>query len=454
MKFKRFFIKIIAPISRLLEAVFSQIWNLLAILYLPVKKAGALAFRFFIFPLYKLGYFLKCRIFKVNPAARSRVISFLNKNYVIHIVIVLIASVVFTGNLNAQELRDENYGEKTLIYSLISKEEYEELTEEGLLLPQDKAVSYLDQSVSLGLQDMPVAGIDEQPPQDLVSMTQGGLALLKPNIIQPVTVGEITSTVVERRDGIIVYTVQPGETISTIASRFGVSLETILWQNGLSARSLIRPGQTLEILPVTGVAHKVARGESVSTIARKYGTSEADIIKQNNLLDVSDIKISQLLIIPGGKKIYPTVAVAKKASNVPAVASITKLFVPPSGDVSRSTALLWPTAARVITQYFKLGHTGLDIGGPTGTAIYAADDGVVEISGWQKGYGNTILLDHSDGSKTRYGHFSKLYVTKGETVKRGQTIGAMGSTGWSTGPHLHFEVVVGGKRKNPLTYIK
>lgn len=454
MKFNRFLIKIIAPLTRAAEKVFSIFPNFLAVIFLPVKKAGALAFRFLIFPIYKLFYFMRYRLLRSNHSSRSRVFAFLNKNYVIHILIAVIGGAVLAGNLNAQELRDENYGEKTLIYTLISKEEYEELTEEGLLQPQDKAVSYLDQNVALGMQDMPVVGADTEPPQDLLSVTQGGLALLKPNIIQPVTPGEITSTVVERRDGIIVYTVQPGETISTIASRFGISLETVLWQNNLTSRSVIRPGQSLEILPVSGIAHKVARNETVSSIAKKYKVSEEEIIKQNNLLDVSDIKISQVLIVPGGKKIYPTVAVVKKTSNVPAVSSITKLFVPPAGDVSRATPLLWPAAARTITQYYKLGHLGLDIGAPIGTAIYAADDGVVEISGWQNGYGNTILLRHNDGSKTRYGHFSKLYVSKGDTVTRGQTIGGMGSTGWSTGSHLHFEVIIGGKKKNPLTYIK
>jgi murein DD-endopeptidase MepM/ murein hydrolase activator NlpD len=454
MKFNRFFIKIIAPLTRAAEQFFSIFLNFLAVFFLPIKKAGALAFRFFIFPPYKAFYFLRYRFLRSNPSSHSRVFSFLNKNYVIHILVAIIGGAVLAGNLNAQELRDENYGEKTLIYSLISKEEYEELTEEGLLQPQDKDVSYLDQGVSLGLNDMPVDGADTEPPQDLLSVTHGGLALLKPNIIQPVTPGEITGTAVERRDGIIVYTVQPGETISTIASRFAISLETILWQNNLSSRSVIRPGQTLEILPVSGIAHKVARNETVSSIAKKYKVDESEIVRQNNLMDVSDIKISQVLIVPGGKKIYPTVAVAKKTGNVPAVSSITKLFVPPTGEVSRTTPLLWPTAARVITQYYKLGHLGLDVGGPTGTAIYAADDGVVEISGWQNGYGNTILLRHNDGSKTRYGHFSKLYVAKGETVTRGQTLGAMGSTGWSTGPHLHFEVIVGGKKKNPLSYIR
>jgi len=454
MKIKRYLIKFIAFFSRITEWFFNLGMKFLAIFFLPIKKAGGLAFRFFVFPLYRLSYTLNHRFFRGSSFAKSKFVRFLQKSYTIHVVLVVIGVTVLAGNLNAQELHDEKYGEKTMIYSLISKEEYEELTEEGMLMPQDKSVSYLDNSVSIGLNDMPVEGIDEEPPLDLATLTQGGIALVKPNIMQPVTSSEITAAVLERRDGIIVYTVQVGETISSIAKRFGISLETILWQNNLTAKSILRPGAALEILPVNGISHKVARNETISAIAKKYKVEEAEIIKQNNLADNSSIKIGQLLIVPGGKKIYPTVAVAKKTSNVPVVSSLTKLFVPPSGDVSRSTPLLWPANARYISQYFKIGHNGLDIAAKTGTAIYAADDGVVEISGWQTGYGNTILIRHNDGSKTRYGHFSKLYVSKGETVTRGQTIGAMGSTGWSTGPHLHFEVVIGGVRKNPLAYIK
>jgi murein DD-endopeptidase MepM/ murein hydrolase activator NlpD len=118
--------------------------------------------------------------------------------------------------------------------------------------------------------------------------------------------------------------------------------------------------------------------------------------------------------------------------------------------------MIWPTPGRRITQYYSWSHQGLDIGDKIGTPLYAADDGVVIIAqgGWNGGYGNTILLDHGGGKRTRYGHASKLFVKVGDEVKKGETIAAMGSTGRSTGPHLHFEVLVNGTRYNPLNYIK
>ena len=132
---------------------------------------------------------------------------------------------------------------------------------------------------------------------------------------------------------------------------------------------------------------------------------------------------------------------------------ITKLFQQPQNVVA-GDGFVWPAGVRRISQYYSWRHTGLDIAGPTGTNIYAMDSGVVTFSGVSNGYGYNILVDHGNGMKTRYAHASKLYVEKGETVTKGQVIMAMGSTGWSTGPHLHFEVIVNGAKKNPLSYIK
>ena len=96
----------------------------------------------------------------------------------------------------------------------------------------------------------------------------------------------------------------------------------------------------------------------------------------------------------------------------------------------------------------------MDIAAKTGTAIYAADAGTVESVGWGTGYGNQIVINHGGGKKTRYAHLSKFYAKKGDIVSKGQTIAAMGSTGWSTGPHLHFEVIINGRKYNPLNYIR
>ena len=123
-------------------------------------------------------------------------------------------------------------------------------------------------------------------------------------------------------------------------------------------------------------------------------------------------------------------------------------------SVSSALSMLWPTTARRITQYFSWRHSGVDIAGPPSNKIVAAANGVVEISGWQRGYGNTVLINHGNGKKTRYGHASKLFVRSGEHVAKGETIAMVGSTGRSTGPHLHFEVLVSGRYVNPLTFVR
>jgi murein DD-endopeptidase MepM/ murein hydrolase activator NlpD len=116
-------------------------------------------------------------------------------------------------------------------------------------------------------------------------------------------------------------------------------------------------------------------------------------------------------------------------------------------------AIDWPVYGQ-ITKYYQRGHTGLDIGARSGSTIRAADSGTVTFTGWQGGYGNFIIVNHGNGMITRYAHCSKISVSKGQQVARGETIGAVGSTGRSTGPHLHFEVLSGGSFQNPLSYLR
>jgi murein DD-endopeptidase MepM/ murein hydrolase activator NlpD len=114
----------------------------------------------------------------------------------------------------------------------------------------------------------------------------------------------------------------------------------------------------------------------------------------------------------------------------------------------------WPTVGHRISQYYSWRHLGLDVANKTGTPIYSSDAGTIEFAGWSTGYGNNIIVDHGGGKKTRYAHLSKFYVEKGDSAEKGEAIGEMGSTGWSTGPHLHFEVIINGRKYNPLNYIK
>ncbi|HNW56036.1 MAG TPA: peptidoglycan DD-metalloendopeptidase family protein [bacterium] len=257
--------------------------------------------------------------------------------------------------------------------------------------------------------------------------------------------------------GITYYTVKIGDTLSGLSKAFGVSLNTIAWQNGLSAKTVIRPGDKLTILPVSGVLHKVKSGDSLSKIAKLYKADANAIANYNNLKN-DRVVIGQSLIIPGGQQPVTVASQVSQTISKNLAPKVQQVFSNVKKTVKNnigSGAMTWPTSGHRITQYYSLRHNGLDIANKVGTPIYAADGGRIEIAagGWNGGYGNTIVVNHGK-LKTRYGHLSRLYVKVGQTVVKGQVIGEMGSTGRSTGPHLHFEVMSGKVRYNPLNYIR
>jgi murein DD-endopeptidase MepM/ murein hydrolase activator NlpD len=260
-------------------------------------------------------------------------------------------------------------------------------------------------------------------------------------------------SVVSSRTETIEYEVQTGDTVSAIAQKFNLKVNTILWANNLSAFSLIRPGNKLTILPTDGILHTVSRNETIGAIANLYGVDNNQISEYNDISgDI--ISINQKLIIPGALKKAPSpvrpVASTPKAPSIPTINSnpSTAASIPSDGRMA------WPTQGHRITQYYSWRHTGLDIANKTGTPIYAAEAGTIEFSGWSTGYGNNIIINHGGGKKTRYAHMTEMYVRVGQQVAKGAHIAAMGSTGWSTGPHIHFEVIINGVKQNPLNYIR
>jgi len=286
----------------------------------------------------------------------------------------------------------------------------------------------------------------------LLRLSDSSDLILKPQNFSETTT-DITSG--QTRTEVIDYVVQLGDTVSSIANRFGVSVNTVLWANNLGNYSLIRPGDTLSILPFSGLLYSVKSGDNLSKIANTYKIESEDIATHNNVAVNDSLKIGQKLILPGATKILAAIPKAPVAPSYTGVSVIKDLVKAPAAQASGDD-MVWPTEGKKITQYFSWAHNGLDIANKIGTAIYAAEAGTVEIAatGWNGGYGNTILINHGNGKKTRYGHLSVLYVKVGNTVEKGENIGAMGSTGRSTGPHLHFEVVINGTRYNPLNYIK
>lgn len=243
-------------------------------------------------------------------------------------------------------------------------------------------------------------------------------------------------------DQISVYTVEKGDTLSEIADTFGVSVNTIRWENNISGQS-ISVGQKLNILPVTGVKHIVKSGDTVSKIADKYEADSDDILIFNDIGKGQGLKQGQILFIPNG---IIKVVVAKPTTSTGTGKVVTSNTKAPSGYYLR------PVPGPVTSPYGsrKGGfHPGVDLGGPRGTPVMVAANGIVTkvVSGCVEGkkscggrYGNYITVEHPNGTRTRYAHLSKTMVTVGQEVTQGQVIGAIGNTGTSTGPHLHFEV--------------
>ncbi len=280
---------------------------------------------------------------------------------------------------------------------------------------------------------------------------------------------------------ISIYTVQPGDTISGIAAKFGVSQNTILWANEMTSKSVIKPGQAMVILPINGIQYTVAKGDTISGIAAKFDADADEILYFNDLDDPKKIQPGFELIIPDAEPTPKTASASEKKAaaskpttgTVPAKATTalpTSAF--PETDthdneeeetttqepvekkaVSSSSGrygnFIVPAPGSVLTQGYHAVNA-VDFGASVGTPILAAAKGTVIVAksgcstGGPKnscngGFGNFIVISHADGIQTLYAHLSSLSVSVGDSVDQGEKIGAMGNTGRSTGSHLHFE---------------
>jgi murein DD-endopeptidase MepM/ murein hydrolase activator NlpD len=263
------------------------------------------------------------------------------------------------------------------------------------------------------------------------------------NVVRaPVPRTEIPSRL---RRSVFTYTVQPGDTVQGIALTYGIQPETIMWSNSAveDAPDYLQIGQQLVILPVDGVYHTVAKGDTLESIAKKYkATIESITGVSFNNLQSPDYKIEpgMRLIVAGGEKPYVPKVVTAYTGSVPQGARGTGRFQ-------------WPVLG-TLTQGYWWGHRALDIGAATGSPVRAADGGFVSFAGWTDiGYGNLVVVDHANGYATYYAHLSGFRVYVGQSVQRGQLIGLVGSTGNSSGPHLHFEIRFNHTLLNPGVYL-
>jgi murein DD-endopeptidase MepM/ murein hydrolase activator NlpD len=245
------------------------------------------------------------------------------------------------------------------------------------------------------------------------------------------------------------YTVKSGDTLSSLAAKFDVSVDSIKWANPDVNWQKIKDGQKVSIPPVTGIVYKVKPGDTIYSIAKKFETNAQGIVDFpfNTFSDDETFAIvaGQTLIVPDG--VMPDEA-------APAAPRFANVLTPDAGAVSATGTFVWPAFGR-ITQGFRWYHPAIDIANHDGGSILAADSGTVVTAGWSNaGYGNHIIIDHGNGYRTLYAHLSQISVVVGQRVARSAQIGQMGSTGRSTGTHLHFEIHGPAGKVDPMGYLK
>lgn len=252
---------------------------------------------------------------------------------------------------------------------------------------------------------------------------------------------------------IITHSVAEGETLSTIAEKYGLQVSTLVWENNLDEKAKLKPGQELRILPVDGVRHKVARGETIYTIGKKYGLEDEAEVQGiinypfNEFLngETFELAVGQFVVVPDGAK--PNVAAAPR----PRFGNLTR----DAGAVTASGSFIWPASGK-LTQGYRFYHKAYDIANRAGGPILASDGGTVTVAGWpdNSGYANRVMIDHGNGFVTLYAHLSLIQVQAGQRVNRGDVVGQMGCTGRCSGTHLHFEIRQGGVLLDPGAYIR
>jgi hypothetical protein len=273
------------------------------------------------------------------------------------------------------------------------------------------------------------------------------------------------------REEIEKYTVQEGDTIFGIAEKYGLEPETVLWANYytlLDNPAFLKPGEILNILPVNGVYHKWSAGEGLNGVSSYYGVTPEDIInyppnhlKAEEIGDYAhpNITPNSWLIVPNGTREFIdwTPRISREDPSVAKVLGAGACGAVTDGPIGTG-GFIYPTNDHALSGFDyspQTNHFGIDLNGETGDPIYATDSGVVVYSGWNDwGYGFMVVIDHGNGWQSLYAHMSELYAGCGEWVNQGQTIGLMGSTGKSTGSHLHFEMMSdSGGKVNPKDFL-
>lgn len=411
---------------------------------------GRGALRFLLLPPYRLATFLGLRTRRIIQPAQGLILVLFTNRYLLHVVVVGIAVATVGVNLAGRQANAQDAGTGSLLYAMVTGETARVVEEDARpeqLVPDSH---YAGPSSLLALPDIDFdyGDVEEAP---VTALAVPGTIVAGPTPHAPDEPGVSTAP----RTKVEEYVVQGGDTLSGIAHRFGINVGTILWANARTEFQYLRPGDVLKIPPTSGVLVTVKSGDTLLSLANRYGSAMDEIVRVNRLAPDEPLPVGVELTLPGGT---PPAAVSTYVvrNPVPPVNIPSGGARPSAADTSGASSdkLLWPTTGHVITQYYGWNHTGVDIDGDYSSPIYAAQDGVVTTAGWNSGgYGIQILVQ-GNGVMTRYAHSSKLFVKVGDTVKKGDVIAMVGTTGRSTGTHLHFEVYINGRRVNPLAYIR
>lgn len=251
------------------------------------------------------------------------------------------------------------------------------------------------------------------------------------------------------------YTVKRGDTPSGIAYQFGIKTETLLGGNPFLSQesSLMQPDMVLTILPLDGVLHDVQPGDTLESISEQYGIPVDDIVayEPNNLEFPFRLYPETQILVPGAvAEVF--IWTPPSLASVRSGGSSTGSGITPA--IVGTGTFVYPVGSRNFTQNYWYGHPGIDIALTEGSGVFASDTGTVTFAGWNiYGYGNLIVVNHGNGYETFYGHLSGINVVPGQIVYQGNVIGAVGNTGNSSGPHIHFEIRTNGNQDDPCWYI-
>ncbi|WP_024654001.1 peptidoglycan DD-metalloendopeptidase family protein [Borrelia persica] len=238
---------------------------------------------------------------------------------------------------------------------------------------------------------------------------------------------------------VVEHKIKPGETLSHIAARYNITSETLISYNNIKDVRNIKPNITISVPNMKGILHTVEKNDSLSSIAKKYKIPKVDILDANNL-DNEVLSLNQKLFVPGGRMAKDLLRNA-----------LGETFLFPTRGIITSSYGYRPDPFTKTISF----HNGIDIANVANTPIVATKEGIVVTVGFSSGgYGKYIVISHNNGFQTLYAHLGSFAVKVGQRVSRGQIIGRMGSTGYSTGNHLHFTLFKDGKTSNPMKYLR